>query len=324
MKAIRVHAFGGPEVMKLEDVQLPAPSAGQVLVRIAAAGVNPADTYTRAGTYTIKPKLPWTPGTDGAGTVEAIGEGVKNVAIGNRVYLARSLSGTYAEYALADAARVHPLPPRVSFAQGAALYVPYGTAFHALEHFANTRPGETVLVHGASGGVGIAAIQFARALGCVVMGTAGTDEGLALAKREGAHEVYNHREASYRDAIAHATGGRGVDVILEMLANVNLGHDGKMVSKRGRVVVIGSRGEVTINPRDFMTQSASIRALSLWNVTDVEEREIHAAIGAGLEDGTLRPVIGEEIPLAEAARAHVEILAPSTRGGAHGKITLVP
>jgi len=306
--------------MKLEDVETPKPSAGQVLVRIGAAGVNPADTYTRAGTYAIKPQLPWTPGTDGAGTVDAIGDGVTKVKPGDRVYLARNLSGTYAELVLALERHVHPLPDRVSFAQGAALYVPYGTAYHALAHVARARANETVLVHGASGGVGVAALQFARAMGLHVLGTAGTAAGLALCKREGAHEAFDHDDASYRDAILRATGGRGCDVILEMLANVNLGHDGELIARRGRVVVIGSRGEVTINPRDFMTKSASIRALLLWNVTDDEEREIHAAIGAGLENGTLRPVVGKEIPLAEAPRAHVAVMAR----GAHGKIVLVP
>jgi NADPH2:quinone reductase len=320
MKAIRVREFGGPEVMKLEDVATPTPAANQVLVRVKAAGVNPADAYTRAGTYAIKPPLPYTPGSDGAGIVESIGAGVTKVRAGDRVYIARSVSGTYAELSVVDAARVHPLAERVSFAQGAALFVPYGTAFHALAHFAKARAGETVLVHGASGGVGLASVQFARATGCVVFGTAGTDEGLALATREGAHAVFNHRDSAYRDAIARATNGRGVDVILEMLANVNLGHDGPMLARHGRVVVIGSRGEVMINARDFMGRDASIHALSLWNASDDDEREIHAAIGAGLENGTLRPVIGKEIPLADAARAHVEIMAP----GAHGKIALVP
>jgi NADPH2:quinone reductase len=165
MKAIRVHEFGGPEVLKLEDVPTPQPSAGQALVRIHAAGVNPYDTYMRAGTYAIKPSLPYTPGSDGAGIVEAVGEGVKRVRQGDRVYVARTLSGAYAEYALALEEQVHALPANIDFKQGAGIWVPYGTAYHALYHSARAHASETVLVHGASGGVGIAALQIARATG---------------------------------------------------------------------------------------------------------------------------------------------------------------
>ncbi len=318
MKAIRVHAFGGPEVLRYEDVEAPVPAAGQVLVRVKAAGVNPADTYMRSGVSPQKPPLPYTPGSDAAGIVESAG--VSHVKPGDRVYVARSLSGTYAELALATASQVHPLPERVSFAQGAGVYVPYATAYRALRQIARARGGETVLVHGASGGVGIAAVQLARAMGLTVFGTAGSDAGRDLARREGAHVVFDHHDPSYRDAIMTASGGRGVDVILEMLANVNLGHDLKMIAPRGRVVVIGSRGDVTITPRDLMTRDATIHAMLLWNLDEADARDIHAALGAGLENGTLRPVVGKELPLAEARRAHEAVLEP----GAFGKIVLVP
>ena len=195
MKAIRVHEFGGPEVLKLEDVATPKPSGGEVLVRIHAAGVNPYDTYMRAGTYAVKPTLPYTPGSDGAGTVEAVGEGVKKVRRGDRVYTGRTLTGAYAEYALALEEQVHPLPANIDFKQGAGIWVPYGTAYHALHHSAKAHASETVLVHGASGGVGIAALQIARAMGLTVLGTAGTPRGLELAKREGAHQVFDHRKS---------------------------------------------------------------------------------------------------------------------------------
>ena len=313
MKAIRVHAFGGPEVLQLEDVPEPTPSNGQVVVRVKAAGVNPSDTYTRSGISPVKPALPYTPGSDAAGVVEALGEGVTNVAVGDRVYVARSVSGTYAELVLATAAQVHRLPDRISFAQGAGVFVPYATACRALRQIARARTGETVLVHGASGGVGIAAVQFARAMGLRVIGTAGTDAGRELAKREGADVVLDHHDPKYREGIV-------ADVILEMLANVNLGHDLKMLAPHGRVVVIGSRGDVTITPRDLMSRDASIHAMLLWNISPDDEREVHALIGAGLEDGTLRPIVGKEMPLADAARAHEAVLAP----GAFGKIVLVP
>src|ERR1700737_942659 len=239
MKAIRIHEFGGPEVLKLEEVPTPKPDAGQVLVRVRAAGVNPYDTYMRAGTYAIKPHLPSTPGSDAAGTVEAVGTGVTKVKPGDRVYRAQTSTGAYAEYTLALEEQVHRLPENISFEQGAAVWVPYGTAYHALHHFAKARASEILLVHGASGGVGTAALQIGRANGLTVFGTAGTDKGLELVKREGAHQAFNHTKADYREEIMKAIGGAGVNVILEMLANVNLGHDLKMLSIQGRVVVIG-------------------------------------------------------------------------------------
>jgi NADPH:quinone reductase len=320
MKAIVVREFGGPEVLKLEEVSTPSPAAGQVLVRIHASGVNPYDTYMRTGTYAIKPQLPYTPGSDGAGIVEAVGEGVKKVKPGDRVYLAKTLTGAYAEYALALENQVHTLPTKISCAQGAGVWIPYGTAYHSLHQCTQARAGETILIHGASGGVGIAAVQMARAMGLIVLGTAGTDNGRDLATREGAHHVFDHHKPDSHEEILRATGGRGVDLILEMLANVNLGHDLKLLAHNGRVVVIGSRGDVSITPRDLMIRRASIHAFTLWDITEAEEAEIHAGVIAGLENGTLRPVVGKELPLAEASRAHKEVLTP----GAFGKIVLIP
>lgn len=320
MKAIRVHQFGGPEVLKLEEVPTSKPDADQVLLRVRAVGVNPYDTYMRAGTYAIKPPLPYTPGSDAAGTIEAIGSGVTKVKPGDRVYTAQTLTGAYAEYALALEGQVHRLPDNVSFEQGAGVWVPYGTAYHALHHFAKPRAGETVLVHGASGGVGTAAVQIAHAMGMTVFGTAGTDKGLELVKREGAHQVFNHTKAGNQDEIMKASGGRGVDVILEMLAHVNLGADLKMLAQHGRAVIIGSRGDVAITPRDIMARRATVLGFTLWATQPAETNEIHAGLFAGLENGTLRPVIGKQFPLAEAARAHKEILEP----GASGQIILVP
>jgi NADPH2:quinone reductase len=320
MRAIVVRQFGGPEVLKLEEVPALKPAAGQVLVRVHAGGVNPADTYARTGNYAVKPNLPYTPGTDGAGIVEAVGDGVSLIKPGDRVYIGRNLTGTYAEYTLALESQVHHLPQNISFAQGAGVYVPYGTAFHAYLHHAKARPGETVLVHGASGGVGIAAVQIAHAMGLQVLGTAGTPKGIELVKREGAHQVFDHSKPDYRDAILKATNGKGADVILEMLANVNLGHDLKLIAQNGRVVVIGSRGDVMVTPRDLMARRGAVHAFTLWAITEPEAREVHAAIAAGLENGTLRPVVGKELPLKDAAKAHEEVMAP----GAFGKIVLVP
>src|SRR6267378_7587102 len=197
----------------------------------------------RAGTYAVKPPLPYTPGSDGAGVIEAVGDGVKKVKKGDRVYTAKTLSGAYAEYALALESQVHALPDKISFAQGAGAWGPYGTAITALVHHAHARPGETVLIHGASGGVGTAAVQFARAMGLTVFGTAGTQKGMDLAKKEGAHQVFDHSKPGYSDEIMKATGGRGADVILEMLANVNLSSDFKLLATNGRVIIVGNRGE---------------------------------------------------------------------------------
>src|SRR6266852_1505464 len=320
MKAVVVHQFGGPEVLKLEEVPTPKPAAGQVLVRIHAAGVNPYDTYMRAGTYAVKPPLPYTPGSDAAGVIEAVGDGFKKVKPGDRVYTAKTVTGAYAEYALALEEQVHPLPEKISFGQGAGVWVPYGTAYHALQHSAGACASETVLVHGASGGVGSAAVQMARAMGLTVCGTAGTQKGVDLVRREGARQVFDHGNAGYQEEILKATGGRGVDIVLEMLANVNLSADLKLLAINGRVIIIGNRGEITINPRDLMRRRAAARGFTLWAITPAEEAEIHAGLIAGLENGTLRPIVGKELPLAEVARAHKEILEP----GAAGKIVLVP
>ncbi len=320
MQAIRVHQFGEPEVMKLEEVPDLKPGPGQVVVQVKAVGVNPVDTYIRSGMYARKPNLPYTPGSDAAGDVQAVGEGVTRVKVGDRVYVAGSLSGAYAAQTLCNESQVHPLPSQVTYAQGAAIGVPYGTAYRALFQRAHAVPGETVLVHGASGGVGVAAIQLARARGMKIIGTGGTDKGRKLVMEQGAHHVLDHTQSGYLDQVLELTGGRGVDVILEMLANVNLGKDLPVLALGGRVVVIGSRGTVEINPRDTMSRDAAILGMTLFNTSERDMASIHAALVAGLENGTLRPVIGQEIPLAEAPRAHKAVMEP----GAYGKIVLLP
>jgi NADPH:quinone reductase len=332
MKAIRVHEFGDPEVLRLEEVPKPQPGPGQVLVRMHAIGVNPVETYIRAGAYLRKPDLPYTPGNDGAGVVEQLGspsvatssgatsEHDANFKPGDRVYIAGSISGAYAEFALCKTAQVHPLPANASFAQGAAMGTPYATAYRGLFQRADAKPGETVLVHGASGGVGTAAVQLARARGLRVFGTAGSDEGRKLALEQGAHEVFDHRAPDQFEQIMKATSGRGVDVIVELLANVNLGKDLTILAKGGRVAIIGSRGRVEIDPRDTMQRDVDLRGMVLPNTPPEKLESIHAALVAGLENGTLRPVVGRKFPLAEAAQAHRAVMEP----GAFGKIVLVP
>jgi len=321
MKAIRVNDFGGPDVLRIEEVPDPRPDSGQLLVRIKAAGINPVDTYIRSGAYARKPSLPYTPGTDAGGVVEAVGAGVKGFKAGDRVYTNGSITGTYAELAICEESRVHHLPARTSFAQGAALGVPYGTAYRALFQRGRGKPAETVLVHGASGGVGLACVQFARAVGMRVIGTAGTDKGRALVAEQGAHHVLDHRAQGYEKQLMDLTDGRGVDLITEMLANVNLARDLTMLAPAGgRVVVIGNRGNIEINPRDAMARESAILGLTLFAATEADLREIHAAVIAGLENSTLRPVIGHEVPLSESPRAHQLVM----EAGSYGKIVLVP
>ncbi|OFW23274.1 MAG: quinone oxidoreductase [Acidobacteria bacterium RIFCSPLOWO2_02_FULL_65_29] len=324
MRAIIVREFGKPDVMKLENVPTPAPGPSEVLVRIRAAGVNPVEAYIRAATYARKPNLPYTPGTDAAGEVESAGAGVTDFKHGDRVYisgdnLSASGAGTYAEYAVCTRAMLHRLPPKVSFAQGAAMGVPYATAYRALFHRAAAKAGETVLVHGATGGVGIAAIQIARAHGLTAIGTGGTDRGIAVVKEQGATAVFNHKEPNYLDQVMQATDGRGVDVVLEMAAHINLDKDLSILAPRGRVVVIGNRGRIEIDARQAMARDAAILGMTLFNVTPPELVSIHAALVAGLANGSLNPVVGREMSLGDAARAHEAVLEP----GALGKIVLV-
>jgi len=320
MKAIRVSEFGGPETLKIQEVPDPKPDSGQVLVRVEAAGINPVDAYIRSGTYPRKPNLPYTPGTDAGGIIERVGPNVKKFKVGDRVYTNGSVTGVCAEFAICEESRVHHLPSRSSFAQGAAIGVPYGTAYRALFQRGRGRAGETVLVHGATGGVGIACVQFARAAGFTVIGTGGTDKGRAAVTEQGAHHVLDHHAPDYEKRLMDITEGRGVDLITEMLANVNLAKDLTLLAPGGRVVVIGNRGTIEINPRDAMAREASILGLTLFAATDADLREIHAAVFAGLESGSVRPIVRRELPLAEAPRAHQLVMEP----GALGKIVLVP
>ena len=320
MKAIRVHSFGEPEVLRLEEVPEPKAGPGQVTIRIKAVGVNPLDTYIRAGVYARKPPLPYTPGSDTAGIVEDVGEGIDRLKKGDRVYTIGTQTGAYAEMAVCSEGQVLPLPLSLSFAQGAGIHVAYYTAYRALFFRAHAQAGETVLVHGASGGVGIAAVQLARAAGLTVFGTGGTEAGRRLIVEQGAHHTLDHKASGYLERGVSLTGGGGFDVILEMLANVNLGKDLGALAFGGRVVAIGSRGTVEINPRDAMSRDAAVLGMLIMNASEKELATMKAAIQAGLENGTLRPVVGQEIPLAEAPRAHRAVLEP----GAHGKIVLIP
>jgi NADPH:quinone reductase len=323
MKAIIVREFGGPEVLKMEDVPDPVAGAGQVVIKVHAVGVNPVDTYIRNGAYGAGRTVPYTPGMDAAGVVESVGEGVVNWKAGDRVYTGATLTGGYAEKTLADATQVFRLPDNLSFSEGAGINVPYATAYRALLQRAQGKAGETVLVHGASGGVGIAAVQLARLYGFSVVGTASTQAGRDLVLAQGAHVVFDHAKSTMGTdylarAVQTATAGRGFDIILEMLANVNLNNDLVALAPNGRVIVIGNRGKIEIDPRLTMGKDSDIRGMSLFNASPTALSSIHHGLYAGFASGALRPVVGKEFLLEDAANAHIAIL----EAGSYGKIVL--
>ncbi|XP_063795134.1 quinone oxidoreductase-like isoform X2 [Pseudophryne corroboree] len=296
MRAIRVQEFGNPDVLKLSpDVLVPSPGDGQ-------------------------PSLPYTPGSDVAGVVDDVGKNVTSFKKGDRVFTTATITGGYAEYTVAAEDTVFPLPKKLNFKQGAALSIPYFTAYRALFTKARGRAGEVVLVHGASGGVGIAACQIARAYGFKVFGTAGTAQGLNVVLQNGAHKAFNHRDKDYIEKIQEAAGGDGINIILEMLANVNLSNDLKLLSVGGRVIVIGCRGDIEINPRETMAKESSIIGVVLYMSSKEDWQEAGAALIGGMEAGWLNPLIGPVYPLEKAPQAHEDIIESS---GATGKMVFV-
>jgi NADPH2:quinone reductase len=323
MQAIVVRQHGAPEVLQLETLPDPVAGSGEIRVRVAAIGVNPYDTYMRAGGYANAPDCPYIPGADAAGVIDQIGPGVTGLSVGERVYVGGTAAGkshgAYASLVVCRPTQVHALPAHLTFAQGAAIHVPYATAWRALFGRAQLKAGESVFVHGGSGAVGLATIQIARAAGHTVVATASTPEGTALAQQAGAAHVFNHRTPGYLDQVAAALPG-GPSVIVEMLANVNLDHDLTLLARHGRIVVVGNRGRIEIDPRKIMGKEAGVYGMALWNLSEDELAGIHGQLAAGLAGCALSPVVNVELPLAEAPRAHALIMEP----GARGKIVLVP
>ncbi len=317
MKAIRVHQFGAADVMRCEDIQTPAPAKDGVLIQVEAAGVNPVDTYIRTGTYAVKPELPYTPGIDVAGVVSAVGDDVTRFAKGDRVYAAGTVTGGHAAMASCREVQVYPLPDNVSSEQGAALGVPAATAYRALFQRGKAQAGERVLIHGATGSVGLAAVQMAQAAGLTVYATGGSEAGRQTLADMKVAGVFDHYAAGYTEAIQQASGG--VDLVLEMLGNVNLAADLQLIDQQGRIVVIGNRGAIEINPRAIMQKEAIVTGVMLFAATPEEQVEIHNGLYRYLQQGDLTPVIGQRFSLAEAAKAHEAVLASHV-----GKIVLVP
>jgi NADPH2:quinone reductase len=312
VRVIRVHNFGGPEELRLEDVPVPAPQAGQVRVRMQAIGVNPVDRAIRMGLFGSR-TLPFTPGSDGAGDVVAIGDGVERVKVGDRVYVADG--PTYAEEIVVPQEAVWPLPQDVPYEAGAAIGIPYVTAYRALHLAAHPQPGDFVLVHGASGGVGTAALQLGRAAGFRMVGTASSEEGRRHVLDQGAEAALPHDDV---DGLLAATGGKGFAAIVEMRATQNLDADLRLVANFGEVVVVGASGPTEINPGMLMGKTAALRGISGPTLTPEERFRIHVALGALLKLGVLRPVVSRRYPLAEAGQAQEDL----AKGGVLGKIVL--
>lgn len=320
MKAIRVESFGDPEKMQLTDIPRPEPARGEVVIEVAAAGVNPVDTYIRGGVYPQLPEPPYTPGTDAAGTVTALGKGLTGIKEGDRVYCAGCPDGTYAQFIVCPIERIYPLPNAIGFFEGACLGVPGGASWRALFQRGAAKAGETVLIHGASGAVGLSAVQLAHAAGLKVLGTASTQKGLDLVSELGAAEVFNHYDPKYIQTLKAATADKGIDLIIEMLANTNLEKDLDLLAPGGRVVVVGSRGRIEIDPRATMGKETDIRGMSLFSATMAEIAQIHAALIGAMKAGFYKPVVAAKYPLAQAAEAHRQIL----KTGNCGNIVLIP
>ncbi|XP_054713163.1 quinone oxidoreductase-like [Uloborus diversus] len=322
MQAIRIAKFGSPSVLQLQTTAIPKVSCSKVLVKIKSAGVNPVDTYIREGKFLTLPSLPFTPGKDAAGVVHAVGENVSSIKVGQRVFMCgRTLGeyGTYAEYSLADAKDVFALGDKLTFDQGAALGVPYFTAYRALVLKARCATGELAFIHGASGAVGLASVQLAKSRGLKVIGTASTVEGQELVKSAGADFVVNHYEKNYLDKIMEISENKGVDIVVEMLANVNLDKDLDIIGARGRIVIVGSRGETVIDPRKMMGPEIQVTGVALMSSTEEEWKTTAESIVKGINQGWVNPIIDKRYPLEKAAEAHKDVMKKS---GAKGKIVL--
>ena len=325
MKAIQMTTFGEPDVLEYKTIEDPQPSNHEVCVKLYAAGVNPNEAYVRTGTYAfLIPDLPYTPGFDGAGIVESVGEGVTHVKVGDRVFIAALLAkkntGTYAEKVVCDASAVHLLPESISFEQGAALGIPAVTAYGALFQRANIKPGETVLIHGASGGVGLLAVQMASSIGATVIGTASSEEGKQLVLESGAKYVKDHVTEDSIEEVLKLTNGTGPDVIIEFLANVNLETDLKLIGKYGRIVIVGNRGSIEMNPRMAMAKECDILGTAVFNMSKKQYDECLIGVSALLKSGVLNPQVGRRLPLSEAKQAHIDIMSKQAKG----KIVLIP
>ena len=324
MRAIQFHSFGGPEVLKLDEVQDPMPGPDDVIIGVKAAGVNPADTYMRSGTYRIQPTLPCIPGGDAAGEILALGDNVTDLKVGDRVFTGVALgfdfTGCYAELVKRPRKNVRLIPENISYAEAVTFGVSYPTAHYALFARGGAKSGEKLFIHGASGSVGTSAIQLAKHAGLKVIGSAGSKAGLELVLGEGADHAVQHTENGYLDDVRETFDGNGPDLILEMLANENLADDMEIAAMCGRIVVIGNRGEIEINPRMAMAKELDIRGIMLWNASEALLNDIMDDILVAATENKIKPKVGRQLPLGDAANAHELVL----QAGNAGKIVLIP
>jgi NADPH2:quinone reductase len=324
MKAVRIHEYGGPEVLVYEDVPMPEPGPGQLLVKIAAATVNPNDVAVREDRYPTPKQPPKILGSDGAGVIERIGADVTAAKPGDRVAfsgLGVGSEGSYAEYALIADAQVVHIPEGLSFVDAAAIGMTFPAAYYALVTRGALREGETVLVQGASGGVGSASVQLARALGARVLATASGPGAAELVLSLGAEAVIDFRTEDVPARVLELTDGNGVDLVHELVLSVNLPADVKMVAKGGRIVGTGQGPgpDATAPIGEALSKDVSVLFMNLNNAKRAGVAAIATEIAAMVVAGKVKPVIGTELPLSEARKAH-ELLA----GDHLGKIVLLP
>lgn len=305
MKGILVSEFGSSDVLTYTQLEEVAVGDKEVKISLRSIGINPVETYIRQGTYSLLPELPYTPGKDGAGIIEEVGKEVSNFKIDDRVFVSvngNNRRGTYAEEIICSTDFIYPLPDNLNFEEGAALGTTGMTAVHALHQKGKIKPGEFVLIHGATGGVGNIAVQLAKLHGAIVIATAGSSNGMAMLKKLDVDFVLNHRDENYLSVIEKITNHHGIDVIIEMLANVNLGKDLEVMALNGRVVIVGNRGEVTINPRLMMSKDVQVMGFISANMTEKERKENSYQLVAALKSG-VKPVIEQSFSLKEADKA---------------------
>ena len=322
MKAIRVHRTGGPEVLGLEDVPIPEPGPGQLLVRVEAAGVNFTDIYHRTGLYKVQ--FPFTLGREGAGVVERVGQGVTTARPGDRV-VSESALGTYAEYTIVSAERAVAVPEGIEAPLAAAAMLQGLTAHYLAYSTFPLKPGDTCLVHAAAGGVGLLLCQIASRIGARVIGTAGTEAKAALAREAGAAEVILYSEIDFVEETRRLTDGAGVQVVYDSVGRTTFLKGLDCLVPRGMMVLYGqSSGPVEPFDPQLLQQKGSLfvtRPTLAHYVADRSEllRRTEELMG-WVKDGSLRVRIDRQLPLASAAEAHAELEGRRTTG----KVLLAP
>lgn len=321
MKAIQISQYGGPEVLKLHDIQIGKPGKGQALVRVKAAGINFIDIYQRRGTYPVS--LPYVPGLEGSGIVEAVGEGVKNVKPGDRVAYVHE-PGSYAEQNLVVADHLIALPSTFSFEQGAAFPLQGMTAHYLLHEFRKVKAGDTVLIHAAAGGMGLLLVQWAKHLGAKVIGTVSTEEKSKLAKQAGANEVILYTKQDFAEEVQRITKKHGADLIIDGVAKTTFPGNLKAAAMRGNIVIFGAASGPAdpISPNVLMGRSLTVSGGTLFNyILNKEELSMRAkAVIEGIQQGWLKLHIDQAFPLEKTAEAQQKLEDRRSTG----KILLTP